>query len=302
MNIKKILTYFSVAVSFAAYAQNTNERLQIIDVSQAQIRLMNACKDKDSAACAGIFADSLYKPYYEFWSGYVGEEKDFTDWMIGEAMPAIKLYNERNNAIDGTKLLKQFDEIKKRMKKLTHYSPEGKWYIVYGPAWTDLGGLLGGIMLIDLSHEHNNSNDNIVSIFPHELTHQIMSNVNKNIDTTALGPVIGEGFAVFMNQLYWKDKYSPAQNLGYTEDELRQCEMEQETIKKYFNENKFSSDKNIIDSFRNRGAHITKNLPGAIGYYIGYQIVKSYVNKHGKQSWKDVFVKTPMEIYLQSEY
>ena len=78
--------------------------------------------------------------------------------------------------------------------------------------------------------------------------------------------------------------------------------MEQETIKKYFNENKFSSDKNIIDSFRNRGAHITKNLPGAIGYYIGYQIVKSYVNKHGKQSWKDVFVKTPMEIYLQSEY
>lgn len=297
--MKKLAVLILCIMQFSAYSQQRND-LQIIDVSQIQIRVMNACENMDSLKRSKIFADSIYKPYVEFWSGYVGEEADFVSWMNTDAMPALKLYNERNTAVDGAKLLKQFNEIKAGMKKLTDYSPTGTWYIVYGPGWTDLGSLSGGTMLIDLSHEHNSSNENIVSLFPHEITHQIMSNVNKNVDTTALGPIIGEGFAVYMNNLYWKDKFTLAQNLGYSENELKNCELQQEMVHQYFQQNKFSTDKKVIDSFRNRSAHIAKDLPGAIGYYIGYRIIESYVSRHGKQSWKDVFIKSPGQIYAES--
>lgn len=297
--MKKLAALILCIMQLSVYSQQRND-LQIIDVSQIQIRVMNACENMDSLTRSKIFADSIYKPYVEFWSGYVGEEADFVSWMNTDAMPALKLYNERNTAVDGAKLLKQFNEIKAGMKKLTDYSPAGTWYIVYGPGWTDLGSLSGGTMLIDLSHEHNSSNENIVSLFPHEITHQIMSNVNKNVDTTALGPIIGEGFAVYMNNLYWKEKFTLAQNLGYSENELKNCELQQEMVFRYFQQNKFSTDKKVIDSFRNRSTHIATDLPGAIGYYIGYRIVESYVSRHGKQSWKDVFIKSPGQIYAES--
>src|SRR5690606_6426962 len=96
-------------------------------------------------------------------------------------------------------------------------------YIVYGPAWANLGGLSGGTMFIDLSHSSNRTNEAVMMMFPHEITHQIMSNVNPHYDTTALGSIINEGFAVYMNELYWQEKYTLAEHLGYTAAELDAC-------------------------------------------------------------------------------
>ena len=222
--------------------------------------------------------------------------------MNNKVLPNLAGYNKRNEQVNGPKLLQQFEEVRTNMQKLTGYSPKGKWYIIYGPAWTNLGGLSGGTMLIDLSHNNNSSNENIMMYFPHEITHQIYANVNTYNDTTAMGSIIGEGFAVYMNNLYWKDKYTLAQNLGYTEAELKACKEEKELIKKYFESNKNSTDENTILTFRNRSDKLNNKLPGAIGYYIGYKIIDAYVNKFGKDAWKDVFIKSPMEIYKLSEF
>jgi uncharacterized protein YjaZ len=139
-------------------------------------------------------------------------------------------------------------------------------------------------------------------MFPHELTHQITSNVNANNDTSAITSIINEGFAVFMNQLYWKEKYTLAENLGYNESELKNCQQEEKYIKQFFEENKFSTDKETINKFRDRGYSLKENLPGAIGYYIGYKIIEQYLKKFGKHSWKDVFTKSPLEIYELSGF
>ena len=186
--------------------------------------------------------------------------------------------------------------------QLTGYNPVGRWYIVYGPAWTDLGGLTGGTMLIDLSHEKNTSNENIMMMFPHEITHQIYSNVSNHGDTSAIGSIIGEGFAVYMNKLYWENKYSLAANLGFSEAELEQCQRQDNVIRGFFEKNKFATHKEEIDKFRNRSYRLNENLPGAIGYYIGYRIIEAYVKRHGSTAWKDVFTKAPREIYERSGY
>jgi uncharacterized protein YjaZ len=117
-----------------------------------------------------------------------------------------------------------------------------------------------------------------------------------------MGSIIGEGFAVYMNKLYWKNKYSLAANLGYSEAELEECKRQEEAIKEVFDKNKFTTDKEEINKFRSRSFRLKEKLPGAIGYYIGYRIIEAYVKKHGRTAWKDVFKKAPKEIYELSGY
>ncbi|MBL7723645.1 MAG: hypothetical protein JNK27_05825 [Chitinophagaceae bacterium] len=223
-------------------------------------------------------------------------------WMNREGITYLDFLNKRNQAINGEELLLQFNKVKQEMQKLTGYKPIGKWYIIFCHGATNLGSLGSGEMLIDLSHEDNSTMENIISYFPHELTHQIMSSINKNKDSTALGTIIGEGFAVYMNQLYWGKKYSLAQNLGYTEQELEQCKAQHEIVNRFLKENGYSAKDTTINKFRARYYKINAQLPGAIGYYIGYKIISAYVKKYGEDSWKDVFLKSPEEIYKLSTF
>lgn len=288
-------------ITVLSKASTSQYSLKIFDISQSQIRLMKKSQPLDSLKRSEIFKDSIYIPYKEFWEGYLGNGDAVAEWM-NNAMQILPKFEERNNSINGKKLITQFREVEKKMILLTGYKPKGKWYIVYGPGWTDLGGLGDFAMLIDLSHQSNSSNEKIMKMFPHELTHQIMTNVNKHKDTTAISAIIGEGFAVWMNKKYWGAKYSIAENLGYEEAEFSFCEKNIEKLKKYLFENKYSANKETIESFRNRGVKLGKELPGAIGYYLGYKIIEAYVLKFGLKSWKDIFIKSPREIYELSGF
>ena len=190
--MKKTLLLTVLCVHQYAFAQS-NADLKIIDLSQTELRLLNKGKELDSITRSKIYLDSLYMPYKQFWSGYAGKEKDFLSWMNKEGVVFLDYLNQRNKDINGGKLLAQFNEVEDSMIKLTGYTPKGTWYIVYYHGSTNLGGLGSGEMLIDLSHENNSSNENIMAFFPHELAHQIMSNINKHKDSTAISWIIGEG-------------------------------------------------------------------------------------------------------------
>lgn len=275
----------------------TQENFQLIDLSQVQIRVINSIKHsstEEKRLLNQFILDSLYTPHQQFWNGYLGNGSQLVSWMNEEAINSLELLNRRNDSIKGKLLFQTFNEVNKGMKKLTGYTISGKWYMVYCHGATNLGGLSTGEMVIDLANDENNSYENIIQWFPHEMTHSIMNTVNTHTDTTAMGTIINEGFATYVNELYWGKRYTPAQNLGYTEKEYRNCLKFQRSIKKYFDHNKFSTDPKIINTFRSRSIKIRKELPGAIGYYCGYQIIKKYALK---SSWLDVFHKNPIVIY-----
>ena len=297
--MKKILQNIFILASFTSFSQT--KELEIFDVSQKQVRLLNSCKNLDLKTRNKIFADSIYQPYKLFWEGYMGGEEKIVTWM-NNALNYLPEINKRNETINGKDLSNNLIDVRLNLLKLTGYEAKGKWYIVYGAGWSDLGGIGDYAMFIDLAHESNTSNEKILKMIPHELTHQIMTNVNITKDNSAINIIIGEGFAVYMNQLYWKEKYSLNENLGYSKEELSSCLNNNSIILKFFNENKFSSDSSIINIFRNRSKKIDSSLPGAIGYYIGYKIIESYVKKYGKNSWKDIFTKSPKTIYELSDF
>lgn len=296
--MKKLLVMTAVLFHVCAYAQ---DKLQVYDISQQQLRVMEKYKVLDSASRARIFIDSIYTPYKDFWNGYAGNADDVAGWLA-DALTTLPEWQKKNKLISGTVLSKQLRKVAKELQTMTGYAPAGRWYIVYGPAWTDLGGLGDFAMLIDLAHASNTSNEKIEQLFPHELTHQIMTHVNKHKDTTAISTIIGEGFAVWMNQQYWKNKLTLADNLGYTSTELELCDKNIATLKNFLATNKYSADKGMINVFRNRNEKLNDKLPGAIGYYLGYKIVESYVQKNGADSWKDIFIKSPREIYENSGF
>jgi uncharacterized protein YjaZ len=224
------------------------------------------------------------------------------EWTKEKVLPNLSKYNERNQSINGQKLIEQFYEVKEKMYQLTGYKSKGVWYIIFGPAWTDLGGFNDGTMLIDLSHENNISNENILKMFPHEINHQTYGTINLFKENTVVARSISEGFAVYLNKIYWKDKYSDAQNLGYTEAEYDYCKMHIEDIKRLFKEKVNETNKDIVDSFVNRSYHFSKELPSAIGYFIGFTIIENYVSKYGEGSWKDVYKLSPKQVYELSQF
>jgi hypothetical protein len=53
---------------------------------------------------------------------------------------------------------------------------------------------------------------------------------------------------------------------------------------------------------RNDKLQLFPDAPKSLNYWMGFRIVESYVNKHGEDSWKDIYVKDVQTVFDQSGY
>ena len=315
MSIKTILIIV-IALGIGCTSKPSKKKsfdddFQIVDISQKQLALYNKHLITDSVQRMKIFQDSLYHPYKEVWNGYVGSMNGFDVTVHYYGIKNINALNQKNKAFysESNKqiILTTLFKIKKGIEKLTERSPIGKWYLLYGPSSTDLGSIGNGTMLIDFASSDIKDVKSITKWFPHELNHQIHSNTKKKDSiNSVLARCISEGFATYVHKLYFniieKDKnYSTAMSLAYSEEELKEAEKEWEFIFSYFKNNYSSTDQNMISKFGSRNAKIKENLPGAIGYFIGFKIVEAYVSKHGSESWKDIYTLSSEEVLEKSQ-
>ncbi len=188
---------------------------------------------------------------------------------------------------------------------MTGIKPRGKWYLLYGPGMANLGSVGKLVMFVDFANPENKDFESVINWFPHELNHLIYESSVGNQERSVLSHCLNEGFAVYVNELYWRNKgdqpdYSTAMSLAYSDDELTQAVKEWDYISAYFLERYKSKDKEVIDQFGTRNHRIKKELPGAIGYFIGYKIVDSYVQLHGTDSWKDIYHLSPEVVLTRS--
>jgi hypothetical protein len=68
-------------------------------------------------------------------------EKNSTIKWMNNAIPHLPDFLKRNSDVQASLLKPQLNEINRKMYRFTGHKATGKWYIAYGPAWTDLGGL-----------------------------------------------------------------------------------------------------------------------------------------------------------------
>lgn len=302
MNIKlKLLISIFTLLNLVLQGQQKEDRnIEIIDISKKQIRLMNKYKEKSIVERNSILVDSIYKPNSYLWNGYLGRESDFVNWINNTAYPELTEYIKKAERINLKKLNEYFFKTTDSMIKFTAHEPIGKWYIFFGPKWTNLGGFGDGTMLIDLAHESNNSLKDIKFFFPHEINHQVYSTTNKQQDSAVLYRILDEGFSCYVSSLFHKGQTTIAEELYYTESEYKFCVKNDKEILSLLKENYKSNDKKLSRNFANRGYKFSKDYPGAIGYYIGFRIVEEFVKQNGKDSWRKIYSMSPIEVLLKS--
>lgn len=110
------------------------------------------------------------------------------------------------------------------------------------------------------------------------------------------------------------DHYLPsvidAQKIGYSEAEYAWAMANEEQIWKYFIENKllYSTDSKLVDRFMTEAPFskfyidIDKESPGRIGVWLGWQIVRSYMNNNKEVTLKQLLQTDSEEIFNKSKY
>ncbi|MFK7833337.1 MAG: DUF2268 domain-containing putative Zn-dependent protease [Winogradskyella sp.] len=303
--MKNLITVFLLIVFLSCQSipkttqKQESSEFELIDLTKTQLNLMKMFKDEDRIKRDSIFTEKIYEPYLELWNNYLGNKNDFIEWLNTTSFPELNQYQNKAEEINLEDLNKYFKNTKKRMTKFTGFEPVGKWYIVFGPKWTDAGGIGNSAMVLDLANSINDT-EHIKLLFPHELNHQIYSSTIPNTESIVLKRILDEGFASYVSFLFHKGETTKAQELHYTEKELKTCNENEDMILRKLEKYQNSIDKKIANLFADRSYKIEKDLPGGIGYYIGFRIVEEYVNKNGKESWRNIYTMKPEKVLEQS--
>lgn len=115
-------------------------------------------------------------------------------------------------------------------------------------------------------------------------------------------------------ELYLKDillpNYTDAERIGYLPEQITWCQENESYIWRFFvDENLlYSSDSKLANRFINLAPfskfylEIDNESPGRIGQWIGWQIVRSYMENNPKTTVADLFKMDARELFEKSKY
>lgn len=190
----------------------------------------------------------------------------------------------------------------------------------YGDAIT-AGGLAVGLQLHLGQDFHLYTSDMGRALYPAYISRRftpeyIPVNCLKNvIDDIYPEKIVGKTLIEQMvekgKRLYVLDKLMPETpdtlKIGYTDKQLKGCYGNEGKIWNYFLTNSLlmNNDPSILKSYMGEAPH-TQELgpgsPGYIGLFVGWQIVKKYMEKHADLALPRLLSTPAMDIYQQSKY
>jgi len=235
----------------------------------------------------------------------------------------IQLRKEVNKAFPGFE--KQTDEIESLFQHLSYYDPSFKAPRVVTMISdvdhrskvfvTDTITFIGLDTYLGEQHEfYINFYDYIKqNMKPSQILPDLASEYAKKYIFQSKRKTLLEEMIYFGKQLYFKDlmlpRYSDAEKMGYTEDQLQWAIDNEQYIWQHFVENKMLFDTNpkLAARFINPAPFSKFNLeldresPGRLGQYIGWQIVRAYM-KNNDVSFKDLMQEDADEIFNKSKF
>ncbi|HEX2963770.1 MAG TPA: DUF2268 domain-containing putative Zn-dependent protease [Ignavibacteriales bacterium] len=163
------------------------------------------------------------------------------------------------------------------------------------------GGLKNIGMFVDFFGIGNEGYESLLFTLPHEINHQIYGRIRPD-DETLLSRILSEGFACFVNYLYWDKNFSPAENIGFTDEEWQWSIDNENRIFDYTKVRLDSTDENMKSKFAWAHRYIFDGAPDRIAYFIGFRICQAYIKNNGAESWKDIYELSPGEVLRLSGY
>jgi hypothetical protein len=287
--------FAAVEANPGVYEATVDGCVEVHHVWKSQIRVVHRTAGQSVGAGVRMLVDSVQKPYADFWDGYVSS--GFRRWarveldLAGDARATVP------TQVD---LFGLITDVTANIEEATGRRGCAEWYLLYGPGWTNLGGLGSGKMLIDFfGVPPAESAREIHRALPHEIAHVVHNLREGDKDRgSLLSAIISEGFASYFADRYWGDALTPAEALFFSEEEWSWALQHEEDLwseaRKYFK----SRDSETILPYRSRAHRVRPDAPTAVGYFIGYRIVEAYVAQNGEDSYYEIF-ELPVAVVLE---
>lgn len=250
---------------------------------------------KDTTQLYSQFYSTSYVPFAPLWNMFGFDSTKPIKYLIGfQNKISFDSISKRVKDISSINIDSLFKGIANKMYGLTGYKIKGKWYIgMLGNICGMCGSGSGKIMYIDLLFGVVNY-EFIKFNLAHEFNHLILNSGKRNdsLASSCFGYFIDEGFATYVNYLFWDKVYSPAKNLMYTDNEYKWCLENEDKIFKDAEKLYLSKSRDVIMNYQFLGFKVYNDGPSMLAYFIGFRLCEKYVEKYGKDSWKD-FYKLP---------
>ena len=127
-------------------------------------------------------------------------------------------------------------------------------------------------------------------------------------DKTLLGQMIYSGKQLYLKDLLLPD-YSDAEKMGYTPEQIKWCEENENYMWRYFIEREllYSNDQKLIPRFISQAPfskfylELDNESPGRVGAWLGWQIVRSYA-KNNEVPIEELLKLNAKELFEKSKY
>lgn len=146
-------------------------RLHIVNLYKIQATILREWRDRPAPEIVDRLVREVYAPFASFWQGYLGDESAFRKWAADRLLASDHPVQTRLPALLDLQLDKLFVTSATWVSETSGRHPRGTWYIVFGPGWTNMGGLGDIGMVLDFTKQ-NPDQKAIEFVLPHELTHQ----------------------------------------------------------------------------------------------------------------------------------
>jgi hypothetical protein len=129
-------------------------------------------------------------------------------------------------------------------------------------------------------------------------------------DATLLSQMIYYGKELYIKDVLLNESYTDADKIGFTPEHIAWSEENEAYIWTYFIENQmlYSTNSKLANQFINLAPfskfylEIDNESPGRIGRWIGWQIVRSYMENNPKVTVQDLVRMDAKVIFEQSKY
>ncbi|RQO36678.1 hypothetical protein DBR39_16495 [Chryseobacterium sp. KBW03] len=261
--------------------------------------------------------NNVYLPHKKLWDScygvIFGEEngrlfnnpKGMISWNKTLYRDNKKQFEEKTHLLLGINVEKTFKKTLTKFRTLVPFQPKAKISLLFTPL---TGIAFGGCNDEQFALELNNKGLDILYALekglPHELNHIVYEHFRKaDLDgESALSQTIDEGFACYFAYVFFDrkiGKYEAVENMTQ-ENWAWYIKNEKEIftkLKPYFSD---TSGNNPL--LRNDQLKLFPEAPKSINYWLGFRIIEKYVEKHGSDSWKDVYNMTPKDLLEKSGY
>jgi hypothetical protein len=279
--------------------------LRIVNVYRTQVLVLSEMAGRPAAEIVDRLAREVYAPHASFWDGYMGGEANFRKWAAESLLDGGHPVYARLAPLTAVRLDSLYGDAAAWLESRAGRRPQGTWYLIFGPGWTDMGGMGDGAMVVDFTRMEPDPAA-LAAILPHEVTHQVhgpaLSRAGDPAARTVLGRIISEGFATYVATVHAEEKRTQAQALGYGDEAHAWAVAHEADLWRAAQPLLASTERADIDRVASRGQALVDGGPTAAGYFLGLRIVQAYVARHGRDSWVNLFDLPVREVLARSGY